>query len=171
MTPSTEPEIAAVPPGRESGARSTLPPPAGLPADHPRLLRSALAAGRLPLGALRLTLLQALDADLDRRGRPPAERRDHRDRVGRFLADHADRRRIPGPAEARRWAREMVRRGRTDAAEAEALLRSVRLLYAAVPGRTREGRPGADDGPPGGPPAASRGPLTGRRRRGRAARQ
>lgn len=109
--------------------------PDRLPGDQPRLLRSALAGGRLPLGALRLTILQALDAELRRRGRPVRERRLHRDRAGRFLDHHADRRRVPPVPEVRRWTREMARRGRADAAEAQALLRSVRLLYATVLGR------------------------------------
>lgn len=134
---------------------------------RPGLLRSALAAGRLPLGALRLTILQALDAELSRRGRSPGERRRHRDRVGRFLADHADRRRVPPLREVRRWTRELERRRRADAAEAEAALRSVRLLYGAVLGRGRKARAAADDGRP----SASSGPVTGSRRRGTEARQ
>lgn len=145
-----------------------LPRPGALDEARPRLLRTALSAGRLPLGALRLTILQALDLELERRGRSPGERRGHRDRAGRFLADHAARRRLPPLREVRRWARELARRGRADAAEAEALLRSVRLLYAAVLGRGREARAEASDR---GCPSTSSGPVTASRRRGPEARQ
>ena len=163
MPSPTDPEIA-VP---TSGARRRPDPIARA---RPRLLRSALAAGRLPLGSLRLTILQALDVELRRGGHTPRERRTHRDRVGRFLADHADRRRVPPLPEVRRWARELTRRGRADAAEAEALLRSVRLLYTAVLERRGEEGAREEDGGPGGRRASS-GPVTGRRRPDRAARQ
>lgn len=168
MPSPTDPET---PPARSRRRIAPGPRPDRLPGDQPRLLRSALAGGRLPLGALRLTILQALDAELRRRGRSVRERRLHRDRAGRFLDHHADRRRIPPVPEVRRWAREMERRGRADAGEAEALLRSVRLLYAAVLGRDRQGGTATDEGPPRGRRAASSGPVTGGGRRERWARQ
>lgn len=164
----TDPET---PPAASRRRVATGPGPDRLPGGQARLLRSALAGGRLPLGALRLTILRALDAELRRRGRSVRERRLHRDRAGRFLDHHGDRRRVPPIPEVRRWAQELARRGRADTAEAEALLRSVRLLYAAVLGRGREEGAATDEAPSPGRRAASSGPVTGGGRRERSARQ
>lgn len=98
-----------------------------------RLLRRALGAGRLRLGTLRLTILQALGAELRRHGLPAPSRRARRDRAERFLASHADRRSVPGAAEARRW----TEAAKGPAAEGEVRLRreALRLLYVRVLGR------------------------------------
>ncbi len=124
-------------------SRALRPPslPLRPPGVGPDLLRAALARGRLPLGALRLTILEVLDAELRRRGRTAVRRRDHRRRVGRYLADHADRRVPPTGAEARRWARRLVRSGRLSREEADATLAAVGFLYVRVLARPDEGLP------------------------------
>lgn len=118
----------------------TRPPPAPAPRPVPfrvdaLLLREALAAGRLPLAALRLTILQALDAELARRRHSLRARRALRAHASRFLADHADRRTLPCGREVRGWLRASVRSGRLSVAEAGGCMRALRFLYARVLGR------------------------------------
>ena len=99
------------------------------------VLRAALEAGRLPLGTLRLTLLQALDAELRRGGHGPAVRRACREHASRFLADHAHRRSVPSADELSGWLAGAGRRGRMSTEEAAACRRSIRCLYGRVLGR------------------------------------
>lgn len=158
MSTPPPPRLAAVP------HFAAAPPIAGA---GPRLLRTALARGRLPMGALRLTILRAADDALRARGVPLRDRRTRLDRIGRFLADHADRRRPPSADEVRRWARELVRRGRVTEEEAAACVRAVAFLYARVLGRPREGAApaSASTGPAPTSPSSHRGPITGPHRR------
>lgn len=103
-----------------------------------RLLRRALGAGRLRLGTLRLTILQALAAELRRRGLPAPSRRARRERAERFLASHADRRSVPGAAEARRWteaAKGPAAEGPASEGEVRLRREALRLLYVRVLGR------------------------------------
>lgn len=155
-------------------SRALRPPslPPRSPRVGPELLRAALARGRLPMGALRLTILEVLDAELRRRGRTADQRREHRRRVARYLADHADRRVPPTGAEARRWARRLVRSGRLSRGEADATLAALGFLYVRVLARPAEGlpAPAARRGPsprprPAGEPTVDR-RAAGRRRRG-----
>lgn len=96
------------------------------------LLRKALAGGRLRMGALELTILQALDAELRRREEPARSRRRARRRAARFLADHAERRSPPGADEVRRWVEEMALRGGIPRGERASYLRTVSFLYTRV---------------------------------------
>lgn len=100
------------------------------------ILRAALAAGKLPLGDLRLTILQALDAELRREGHGPAARRACREQASRFLADHAHRRSLPSADEIPGWLAAPASRSGLSPEEAAARRRSIRLLYRRVFGRS-----------------------------------
>jgi hypothetical protein len=64
----------------------------------PELLRSALAPGRLRLGQVAGTLLQAAEAEMEARGWAAGRRRAARVRLRRFLRAHGD---LGGPGLAR----------------------------------------------------------------------
>lgn len=118
------------------------------------MLRDALAGGRLPLAAVRLTILQAMEAELRRRSRPAEVREGWLEPARRFLADHGDLRGVPSRAEALGWLVRLGLEGRLPIGATERWDTAIRFLYdrvlaspASAPGEPVDG---------GGPPRRSR---------------
>lgn len=110
------------------------------------MLRDALAGGRLPLAAVRLTILQAMEAELRRRSRPAEVRGSWLETAGRFLADHGDLRRLPSRAEALGWLVRLGLEGRLPIGAAGRWDRAIRFLFdrvltspASAPGEPADG--------------------------------